>query len=153
MISVWNKSLAKATTYTAIASAWISKHGPIYWSKVEPWLSAGIAKAQIGLRTAADAAAPVLDPAKAWLSRTIPPIVDHIRDKLLPVVYNFARDFSAAVVAVLIEFGRWIQEHLLTGSWSLENLSTSASSLVSSVHSSVGQAAAWLSGQVRALAN
>lgn len=153
VIAAWNKSMAKATAYTAVASTWVSKNWPTVRAKVEPWVSAAGVQLAIGYKYVSEAAAPAIEPVRLWLGKTIPPLIAHVRDKLLPLAVSFVKDFSNAVIAVLIEVGRWIQENLLVGNFSLDNLSRIAADSVNHLHSLTGHAVNWITGHVKALTN
>lgn len=153
IISAWNKSLAKVTTYSTIATSWISKNWPILRAKIDPVISFAAVKLGIAYTYASELIAPAIAPVRQWAIRTIPPLVDHVKDKLIPLVVNFLKDFSNAVLAVIIELGKWVQENVLVGNFSIENLSKVAADSISHVHTVTGQAVSWITGQVKALTN
>lgn len=151
VISAWNKSVAKASAYSAVATAWVSKNWPVVRSKVEPWISAAGVKLGIGYKYVSEAVAPAVEPVRLWIVKTVPPLIAHVKDKLLPLAVSFIKDLSNAMIAVLVEVGKWVQENLLVGNWSVDNLSRIAAESVTNVQSAAGQAVNWITGHVKAL--
>lgn len=153
VVSAWNRSLAKATAYSAVATTWMSKNYPVFRSKIDPWISLASSKLLIAFRFLSDLTAPAVEPVRAWLAKTIPPYLDHVRDSLVPLLISFTKDFTNAVLAVFLELGRWVQENVLVGNWSLDKISEAAADVAVRIQSASGHAASWFSKQVRALTN
>lgn len=120
---------------------------------MDPWISFAAVKVGIVYKYVCDLLAPAIEPVRVWAGKTIPPLVDRVKDKLLPLLVSFVKDFSNAVIAVTIELGKWVQENVLVGNFSLENLSRLAADSVTSIHSATGHAVSWFTGHVRALTN
>ena len=125
---------------------------------MDPWITYSGAQIAAAYKYTSDilspALGPVIAPIKLWLSEKIPPMIQYASqkaDKVIPLVIGFTKDFTNAVIAVILELGKWVQENILTGSLSLDNLSKLAANSVSSIQSNIGHAVTWVSGKVQSL--
>ena len=153
MIDSWNKYVAIATVYGNHVYNWLQKHVPVYWGHVDrtigPYVRIARQKAGIAFAFIWDSLVPVRD----WANKSVVPVLVRIQKELIPVGIRFLQDFWLAVRAVMIEFGIWIQENVLTGSLAPEQLSKFASDSVGRLHSSSQHVMSWVSKQVAALTN
>lgn len=153
VIDIWNRWLSTATLYGNQAYAWMNKTFPGYWGHVDrvigPYIKIVRQKAFIAWTFIWDSLLPV----REWVNQVLPPIFNRIQKEFLPVVFAFFKSFYEAVRAVAIEFGIWVQENVLTGSLSTENISKFASESVNRLHSSTQNFVTWISKQAAALTN
>jgi len=155
VIDTWNKSLAAATVYSNAIIAWSSKNLPIYYAKVDqvigPYLKIAKEYAWSGWSFVWETLLPV----RKWAERDIQPhvirAIEYLNTKVIPLVFAFIRDFERAVRAVAFEAGVWIQENVLTGSLSIDNLSKLASNSLESVQLYSQQVISWISSRAKQL--
>lgn len=129
----------------------MSKNAPIYYQITQKYVAPYLKTAREQIEIASIYLWQVLLPVRQWVSTNIPPLVKTIQEKILPAVVSFVNDFSLAVVAVLVEFGKWVQTNVLTGSLSPENLSRVSGDAISKVQVATGDIVSWISRQVQAL--
>ena len=158
LINSWKKSLATVTTYSAGATAWFNKNVPVYWSKIDPWLKYATTNLSIAYNSLIKLLSPVLEwfvvtvePVRRWIVKTVPPYIETAKRKVLPLVVSFAKDFTNAVVALFIELGKWVQDNILVGNFSVDSLTKLAADLVLKIQSATGNTVTWLSDRVAAI--
>ena len=137
--------------YAEISKSWAFKNLPVYYQSTQKFVSPYFETARRQIEFLVVYLWQVLLPIRQWASTNIPPLIKTVEEKVLPAVITFINDFSLAVVAILVEFGKWIQNNVFTGSLSPENLSRVSGDAVSKVQVATGDIVSWISRQYQAL--
>lgn len=143
--------LVDLNRYTQIGKAWASKNVPIYYQATVKFVSPYYKTARDQLEAAFLYLWQPLLPVRQWAMTNIPPLIKHVQEKYVPAIITFVNDFSLAVVAILVEMGKWIQANVLTGSLSPENLYRVSGDALSKVQVATGDIVSWISRQYQAL--